>query len=70
MLSVLWLQINPLPNLPMPLGIGEMLSKFLGMRVGVSDINIHGRVRLALRPLLNKTPVVGGVKVTQPSTAP
>ncbi|BDA51337.1 Synaptotagmin-2 [Coccomyxa sp. Obi] len=58
------LQINPLPNLPVPLGIGHMVARWLAMRVGVSNINLHGRVRFALTPLMSKIPVVGGVKVS------
>lgn len=56
-------QINPLPNLPVPLGIGQLIAEWLGMRVGVSDINLHGRVRINMRPLMAKLPIVGGVKV-------
>ncbi len=56
-------QINPLPNLPVPLGIGHMVARWLAMRVGVSNINLHGRVRFAMAPLMSKLPVVGGVKV-------
>ena len=56
-------QINPLPNLPVPLGIGRLVAEWLGMRVGVSDINLHGRVRFNMRPLMGKLPIVGGVKV-------
>ncbi len=52
-----------MPKLPVPLGIGAFISKWLGMRVGVANINLHGRVRIAARPLLSKLPVVGGVKV-------
>ena len=33
------------------------------MRVGVSNVNLHGRVRFAMAPLISKIPVVGGVKV-------
>jgi hypothetical protein len=61
--TFLTVQINPLPNLPVPLGIGQLLSRFLGMRVGVADINLRGRVRLAMKPLLNKVPIIGAVKV-------
>ena len=32
-------QINPLPNLPVPLGIGALASRWLGSRVGVADIS-------------------------------
>ncbi len=56
-------QINPLPRLPVPLGIGQFISEWLGMRVGVSDINLHGRVRINMRPLMAKLPIVGGVQV-------
>lgn len=56
-------QINPLPSLPVPLGIGQLIAEWLGMRVGVSDINLHGRVRINMRPLMAKLPIVGGVKV-------
>ncbi|EIE19981.1 hypothetical protein COCSUDRAFT_44371 [Coccomyxa subellipsoidea C-169] len=58
------LQINPLPRLPVPLGIGQFISEWLGMRVGVSDINLHGRVRINMRPLMAKLPIVGGVQVS------
>lgn len=57
-------QINPLPNLPVPLGIGHMVARWLAMRVGVSNLNLHGRVRFAMAPLMSRLPVVGGVKVS------
>ena len=61
-------QINPLPNLPVPLGIGHMLAQFLGMRAGVSDLYIRGRLRIMLKPLMSQMPVVGAIKVFCPSS--
>ena len=63
-------QINPLPNLPVPLGIGALVSRWLGFRVGVADINVRGRVRAACKPLLNRVPLVGGVKARARSPWP
>ncbi|KAK9843817.1 hypothetical protein WJX81_007480 [Elliptochloris bilobata] len=57
------LQICPFPKLPVPLGIGQLLARYLRMRVGVTNFFFQGRVRLSLHPLLNKMPVVGAVKV-------
>ena len=56
-------QINPLPKLPVPLGIGRMIARFLSMRAGVSDLFIRGRLRITLKPLMSQLPVVGAVKV-------
>ena len=47
----------------MPLGIGQLLARYLRMRVGVTNFFFQGRVRLSMHPLLNKMPVVGAVKV-------
>ncbi|CAL5226034.1 g8845 [Coccomyxa viridis] len=58
------LKINPLPNLPVPLGIGHMVARFLGMRAGVSDLYIRGRLRISLKPLMSQMPVVGAIKVS------
>ncbi len=57
------MQINPLPKLPVPLGIGHMIARFLAMRAGVSDLFIRGRLRITLKPLMSQLPVVGAVKV-------
>ena len=57
------LQINPLPNLPLPLGVGHMIARFLGMRAGVCDLYIRGRLRITLKPLMGQMPVIGAVKV-------
>ena len=40
-----------------------MVAQFLGMRVGVSDLYIRGRLRISLKPLMSQMPVVGAVKV-------
>ena len=61
-------QINPLPNLPVPLGIGHMIAQFLGMRAGVSDLYIRGRLLIMLKPLMSQMPVVGAIKVLGPSS--
>lgn len=60
-----WLraQICPFPKLPVPLGIGQLLARYLRMRVGVTNFFFQGRVRLSMHPLLNKMPVVGALKV-------
>ena len=58
------MQINPLPNLPVPLGIGHMIAGWLGMRAGVSDLYIRGRIRVAMKPLMSQIPVVGAIKVS------
>lgn len=56
-------QVCPLPKLPVPLGIGQLLARYLRMRVGVTNFFFQGRVRLSMHPLLNKMPVVGAIKV-------
>lgn len=55
-------QICPFPKLPVPLGIGQLLARYLRMRVGVTNFFFQGRVRLSMHPLLNKMPVVGAIK--------
>ena len=35
-----------------------------GLQVGVEDAHLKGRVRMTLRPLLNRMPVVGAVQVS------
>ena len=60
----------PLPKLPVPLGIGQLLARYLRMRVGVTNFFFQGRVRLSMHPLLNKLPVVGAIKVLPTSPDP
>ena len=60
----------PLPKLPVPLGIGQLLAQYLRMRVGVTNFFFQGRVRLSMHPLLNKLPVVGAIKVLPTSPDP
>ena len=57
------LLIKPLPKVPLSLGLDRLLSTFIAMRVGVSDLYFSGRVRIALSPLINRVPVVGALKV-------
>lgn len=60
------LVIKPFPkvHLGVGLGVGKLLSNFLTMRVGVSNLFFSGRVRLSLKPLLGWIPVVGAVRVS------
>lgn len=60
------LVIKPFPkvHLGVGLGVGKMLSNFLTMRVGVGNLFFSGRVRLSLKPLLGRIPVVGAVRVS------
>lgn len=58
------LMIRPFPKFPVGLGIGQAVSKLLAMRVGVSNIWFKGRVRVAMKPLIDRIPLVGAVKVT------
>lgn len=57
------LVIRPFPRLPTGLGLGAALSKLLAMRVGVGSIWFKGTVRVAMKPLLDRLPLVGAVKV-------
>ena len=34
-----------------------------GLQVGVEDAHLQGRVRMTLRPLLKRVPVVGAIQV-------
>lgn len=43
-----------------------MIAQFLGMRAGVSDLFIRGRLRIMLKPLMGQMPVVGAIKVLGP----
>jgi len=45
------------------LGVGAALSKMLAMRVGVGDLWFKGKVRVALKPLIDRVPLIGAVKV-------
>lgn len=49
------------------MGIGAALSKLLAMRVGVGNLWFKGKVRVALKPLIDRVPLVGAVKVNTPS---
>ena len=40
-----------------------MIARFLGMRAGVCDLYIRGRLRITLKPLMGQMPVIGAVKV-------
>ena len=58
--------IKPFPkfHLGVGIGIGKMISNFLTMRVGVGNLFFSGRVRLSLKPLMGRLPVVGAVRVS------
>lgn len=58
------LAIRPFPRLPVGLGIGAAISKLLAMRVGVGNLWFKGKVRVALKPLIDRVPLVGAVKVS------
>ncbi|MCJ1425923.1 hypothetical protein MMC29_003824 [Sticta canariensis] len=58
------LLIKPLPKIPIAMGLDRLLSNFISMRAGVSDLYFSGRVRFALSPLVNHVPVVGALKVS------
>ena len=60
------LAIRPLPRLPVGMGLGSALSKLLAMRVGVGKLWFKGKVRITLKPLLDRVPLVGAVKVGPP----
>lgn len=57
------LLIKPLPKIPLAMGLDKLLSTFISMRAGVSDLYVSGRVRISLSPLLNRLPVVGALQV-------
>lgn len=72
-LDVIWageqnvqLIIKPFPkfHLGVGLGVGRLISNFLTMRVGVGNLFFSGRVRLSLKPLMGRIPVVGAVRVS------
>lgn len=58
--------IKPFPkfHLGVGLGVGRLISNFLTMRVGVGNLFFSGRVRLSLKPLMGRIPVVGAVRVS------
>lgn len=58
--------IKPFPkfHVGVGIGIGKLISNFLTMRVGVGDLFFSGRVRLSLKPLVGRLPVVGAVRVS------
>ena len=58
--------IKPFPkfHLGVGLGVGRLISNFLTMRVGVGNLFFSGRVRLSLKPLMGRLPVVGAVRVS------
>lgn len=60
------LVIKPFPkiHLGVGLGVGKLISNFLKMRVGVGNLFFSGRVRLSLKPLMGRIPVVGAVRVS------
>lgn len=57
------LLIKPLPKIPLAMGLEKLLSTFISMRAGVSDLYVSGRVRISMSPLLNRLPVVGALQV-------
>lgn len=57
------LMMRPFPRIPIGAGIGAAISKLLEMRVGVGNLWFKGRVRIAMKPLLDRIPLVGAVKV-------
>ena len=60
------LVIKPFPkfHLGVGVGVGKIISNFLAMRVGVGNLFFSGRVRLSLKPLMGRLPVVGAVRVS------
>ena len=62
--------IRPFPRIPTGLGLGAALSKMLAMRVGVGNIWFKGTVRVAMKPLLDRLPLVGAVKVRPAKAQP
>ena len=66
------LVVYPLPRflshsgLPVDV-LGRVVARFVSMRVGVRDLTFSGKLRISFRPLLNKLPVVGSIKVVMKS---
>ncbi|KAK9865697.1 hypothetical protein WJX84_002675 [Apatococcus fuscideae] len=63
------LVVYPLPrflsNSGLPVDVlGRVVARFVSMRVGVRDLTLSGKLRISFRPLLNKLPVVGSIKVS------
>ncbi|KAK9812293.1 hypothetical protein WJX73_010507 [Symbiochloris irregularis] len=58
------LLVKPLPKIPLGMGLEKLLSTFISMRAGVSDLYISGRVRISMSPLLNRLPVVGALQIS------
>ena len=58
------LAIKPFHRLSFGFGVDKAISKLLGMKVGVADLFFKGNVRIALKPLLDRIPLVGAAKVS------
>ena len=64
------LAIEPFPRLSLGFGLDKALSRLLGMRVGVANLFFKGNVRIALKPLLDRVPLIGAAKVGLPLLSP
>ena len=51
---------NPVRNVPW---LPQVLGNIIVLKVGMEDFNVSGKMRVAMRPLLDRTPVVGAMKV-------
>lgn len=57
------LQLLPLPGQLEALGrVGEALGMMQPLRVGLASLIFSGRVRVALKPLMNKLPIVAAMQ--------
>lgn len=50
----------PLLNRPW---LPQVLGNIIVLKVGMEDFNVSGKMRVTMRPLLDRTPVVGALKV-------
>ena len=41
----------------------QVLGNLIVLKVGMEDFNVSGKMRIAMRPLLDRTPIVGAFKV-------
>ncbi len=41
----------------------QVLGNIIVLKVGMEDFNVNGKMRVTMRPLLDRTPVVGAMKV-------
>jgi hypothetical protein len=43
--------------------LAQVLGNLIVLKVGMEDANVSGKMRVTMRPLLDRTPVVGAMKV-------